>query len=76
LALLEDRVLMKQGKGQLYGSQIVDDENGNPTLYTVEDPANIGKRRAAVGLPPISEFLNDVSKEIGIPVGLGNLPTN
>jgi hypothetical protein len=58
LALLEDRVALGQGKRQVYGSQIGSDLNTN--LYYVaplEDPDNVDKRRAQVGLPPLAEYV-------------------
>ncbi len=59
LAYLEDRVLMRQGKPQRYGSQIVPDkETGEWILYEVEDPANLDRRRLSVGLGPIQDYLN------------------
>ena len=58
LAYLEDRIRMRQGKPQCYGSQIVPDkETGAWVLYPVEDPVNLDKRRAAVGLGPIQDYL-------------------
>jgi hypothetical protein len=58
LALMEDRVRMNRGLPQLYGSQM----QMNPVtkkyeLYKVEDEANLDKRRAEMGLGPISEYL-------------------
>jgi hypothetical protein len=59
LAYLEDRVLMRQGKPQRYGSQIVPDKvTGEWILYEVEDPANLDHRRLSVGLGPIQDYLN------------------
>jgi hypothetical protein len=58
LALLEDRVLLGQGKKQIYGSQISFDPEKN--LYYVrplEDPDNVDKRRAEVGLQPLSDYV-------------------
>lgn len=58
LAYLEDRILMRQGKPQRYGSQIrADKGTGMWILHPVEDPANLDARRAAVGLGPISAYL-------------------
>lgn len=58
LAYLEDRILMRQGKPQRYGSQIVADKTtGAWILYQVEDPENLDKRRATVGLGPIAAYL-------------------
>ncbi|MDP1816189.1 MAG: hypothetical protein Q8K92_17190 [Leadbetterella sp.] len=59
LALLEDRVALGQGKRQIYGSQI--GQNPETQTYFVlplEDPDNVDKRRAEVGLGPIAEYLN------------------
>lgn len=59
LAYLEDRVLMRQGKPQRYGSQVVrDPESGAWVLHPVEDPANLDARRKSVGLGPIQEYLD------------------
>jgi hypothetical protein len=54
-ALLEDRVLIRQGKPQRYGSQ-VDTKNG-VTLLPTEDDGNLDARRASMGLGPICEYL-------------------
>ena len=55
LALLEDRLLIRQGKPQRYGSQ-VDMQNG-VGLKPTEDEANLDARRATMGLGPICEYL-------------------
>ncbi len=57
LALLEDRVLMRQGKRQIYGSQVVKDSKGNWIVHPIEDPVNVDKRRLAIGLLPIADYL-------------------
>jgi hypothetical protein len=55
LAMLEDRVLMAEGKPQLYGTQFAP---GQPLrLYTVADEAHLDQRRRDMGLPPMSEYL-------------------
>jgi hypothetical protein len=57
LALLEDRVALGQGKKQLYGSQIGSDpQTGKPYVLPLEDPDQVDKRRASVGLGPMSEY--------------------
>jgi hypothetical protein len=59
LALLEDRVALGQGKRQIYGSQIGRDPDTQ--LYYVsplEDPDNVDKRRAEVGLGTLAEYVN------------------
>lgn len=57
LALLEDRVALGEGRNQIYGSQLTGDENGQFSLSPIEDPDNVDVRRASVGLPPLSEYL-------------------
>lgn len=58
LALLEDRVALRQGGKQLYGSQIGRDSvSGEHYVLPLEDPGNVDKRRAAVGLPPLAEYV-------------------
>jgi hypothetical protein len=57
LALLEDRILLRNGKKQIYGSQIGRDiEKGEPYVSPLEDPENVDKRRANVGLEPMKEY--------------------
>ena len=58
LAFLEDRVALRQGKKQLYGSQTwLDRSDGKLSVQPVEDPENLDKRRAAVWLEPMSVYL-------------------
>ena len=57
-ALLEDRVLIKRGKKQLYGSQIECDSTGkNCWILPIEDERNVDKRRAEAGLSPLAEYV-------------------
>src|ERR1051325_6464037 len=58
-ALLMDRVRVGEGKPQVYGTQAKRFEEWNgqePTLQPIEDEANVDKRRAEVGLPPLAEY--------------------
>jgi len=60
LAYLEDRVALRQGKKQIYGSQI----GGDPETHIcyvspLEDPDNVDKRRAEVGLPPLELYVSE-----------------
>ncbi|AGC77629.1 hypothetical protein LX97_02181 [Nonlabens dokdonensis] len=58
MALMEDRMLMDDGKPQIYGSQMTDDrENGGYKVYDLENPETVDKRRASVGLEPLSEYV-------------------
>lgn len=60
LALLEDRVALREGKRQIYGSQIGYDED-RKTYYVLplEDPDNVNARRREVGLGPIEEYISN-----------------
>ena len=59
LALLEDRVALRQGKRQIYGSQIRRDlETQLYYVSPLEDPDNVDKRRAEVGLQPLAEYVS------------------
>lgn len=59
LALLEDRVALRQGKKQIYGSQIARDEKtGKYFVSPLEDPDNVNKRRADVGLGTLQDYVS------------------
>jgi hypothetical protein len=59
LALLEDRVALRQGKKQIYGSQIGRDPvTKNYYVSPLEDPENVDKRRASVGLQPLADYVS------------------
>lgn len=60
LALLEDRVALRIGKRQIYGSQIArNQETGEFYVSPLKDPENVDKRRAEVGLGPLSEYVSN-----------------
>jgi hypothetical protein len=60
LALLEDRVALRQGKKQIFGSQIGrDTETQIYYVSPLEDPDNVDKRRAEVGLGKLAEYVNN-----------------
>jgi hypothetical protein len=56
LAMLEDRVALRQGKKQIYGSQVGGD-GYDMWVSPLEDPDNVDKRRAEVGLPPLADYV-------------------
>jgi len=58
LALLEDRIQMRQGKPQIYGSQIIfDEETGKEMIYEIWEPEFVNQRRKEVGLGPIEDYV-------------------
>lgn len=60
-ALLEDRVLVGEGKPQVFGTQLFRSETtGKLEFYPIEDESNVDLRRQEVGLEPLSEYLEDI----------------
>lgn len=59
LALLEDRVALRTGKKQIYGSQIGRFPDGKYYVSPLEDPDNVDKRRADVGLSPLADYVRN-----------------
>jgi hypothetical protein len=57
LAFLEDRILMRQGEKQRYGTQAKKDKTSGITyIYPIEDSETVNKRRQAIGLNSIEEY--------------------
>lgn len=53
LAMLEDRVRTREGKPQLYGSQL----GGDPLRFDpIEDEAQVDERRRSIGLEPLADY--------------------
>lgn len=50
VAFLIDRILISDGKKQLYGTQYFLKDDGTQELAPVEDPVNLEKRRKEIGL--------------------------
>ncbi|MGH9766821.1 MAG: DUF6624 domain-containing protein [Blastocatellia bacterium] len=60
LAMLEDRILMGDGKKQIYGTQLRFNQTKQVMeLYPIEDEENVDARRAKVGLAPLALYLKD-----------------
>lgn len=61
LPYLTDRVLVKEGKKQIYGTQakII---KGELIFDPIEDMANVNTRRKEVGLPPLEEYKKLIEK--------------
>lgn len=57
LALLQDRILIGQGKPQIYGSQLHTDSATGKTVFSpIEDEAHVDERRAAIGMEPLASY--------------------
>lgn len=57
VALMQDKLLMDYGKPQLYGSQVLRNDNGIFELYKLENPSGVDARRAIMGMTPLAEYL-------------------
>ncbi|HWK99340.1 MAG TPA: DUF6624 domain-containing protein [Parapedobacter sp.] len=59
LAMLEDRVALRTGKRQIYGSQLWrDSETGEFHVMPLEDPDNVDERRSSVGLGKLADYIS------------------
>jgi hypothetical protein len=56
LAFLEDRVALRQGRKQIYGTQLLKNRaTGEFYFSPIEDELSVNMRRASVGLNPIED---------------------
>jgi hypothetical protein len=62
VAMLTDRVLVAEGKKQVYGTQGKFLEDGTVVLAPIEDEAHVDERRKAVGLGPVAEYLRGLQE--------------
>lgn len=57
-AMMEDRILINEGKKQIYGTGVqTDPVTQELKLWPIENEEEVEARRAAVGLPPLAEYL-------------------
>ncbi|WP_427871786.1 DUF6624 domain-containing protein [Flavobacterium sp. MMS24-S5] len=64
LAYLEDRVALREGKKQIYGSQSSMNKKTNKIrIAPMIDPDNVDKRRAEVGLGTMAEYATKLNVE-------------
>jgi hypothetical protein len=61
LAYLTDRVLVGEGKKQIYGSQF-QQKDGKLLPSPIEDEANVDKRRKEVGLNSLAEYARQLAE--------------
>lgn len=58
LAMLQDRMLMKKGRKQKYGTQVKrNKETGDFYVYAIENVGELHSLRKSIGLAPINEYL-------------------
>jgi hypothetical protein len=61
-AIAFDQLLLSLGQRQRYGSQVCAESGQHPFLCAVETPSRLDERRIAIGLQPLREYLDLVSK--------------
>lgn len=57
LAMLEDRILALEGRGQRYGTQFDWDAQGELSPVPIDAPDMVDQRRAGIGLGPLAEAI-------------------
>lgn len=58
LALLKDRIALREGNKQIYGSQVfIDSNTGAKYVQPLENPEKVDSLRAEVGLPTMQIYL-------------------
>ncbi|MBB1275102.1 DUF6624 domain-containing protein [Pseudoalteromonas sp. SR43-3] len=65
VALLTDRVLIAQGKKQIYGTQ-ADVSEGKVVFSPIEDETNVDIRREEMNMPSLDFYLKIIEKMYGI----------
>ena len=74
LALLEDRLALKEGRGQIYGSQIIRFDDLGYQVSPLLDPSKVDERRAEVGLGTLQEYISNWNMEWDLEEYLKILP--
>ena len=64
VAYLTDRVLLHEGKQQIYGTQMMS-ADGKWVPQPLEDAANVDRRRAEAGMEPLAEYIKLVESFYG-----------
>ena len=54
-----DRVLVRRGQKQMYGTQFTNIADDKCDVLPIEDPENVDERRRRAGLPPVNETLRE-----------------
>lgn len=65
LALLEDRIRLREGQKQVYGSQVTRNSADEWEPLPLEDEEKVDALRASIGLQPISEYLKGFADRNG-----------
>lgn len=60
-AYLLDRTNMRQGKLQVYVSQLTMSGNGGQYFFPIQDEPNVNSRREKIGLPPLERYAQQLA---------------
>ena len=63
LALLQDRIEIRNDRPQIYGSQVGRTETGESFVAPMIDPDHVDERRASIGLDPMASYLSNFDME-------------
>jgi hypothetical protein len=64
-AYLTDRVRMRQGKMQLYGTQFQLSPGGELVVYPIKDADEVDERRRKMGLAPLAAYQQELRQRYG-----------
>lgn len=67
-AFLLDRVNMRRGKFQIYGSQLMVSTNGKSYFFPIKNEPNVNKTRKNIGLPPLQEVAHNFGFTYYLPI--------
>jgi hypothetical protein len=65
LALLTDRIRLREGMKQVYGTQIEHRDGRWQVEGAVEEPESLDARREKMGLPPLEQYLREAAALYG-----------
>ena len=57
IALMQDRMLMDDDKPQIYGSQVMMNNDGTYELYKLQSPSSVDARRKEMGMGPLKDYV-------------------
>lgn len=66
VAMMTDRILMYERQPQIYGTQFQMTLGSGMGLFPIRDPAGVDARRAAMGMPPLAEYLKVACDEMHV----------
>lgn len=71
-ALLHDRLQLRLGRKQRYGTQAQTNPDGNVTIGRLEDRSRVDEWRREMGLGPLADYARLMAKGYGVKVTIGD----